>query len=165
MRTATKISSVNAGQVLRAEGLLSPEQLDEVQHEAATTGERIADVILARGLATEYDLAKALVHQLSLPCLSAKQYDTPKDVRAIVPPQTLHQHRLLPLDVFGDVALFATFTDLDPQVVADLEADTGKRLAFVITQKSDLEAVLNERYPPEDLGKQVASRLDQLFGQ
>ncbi|MSR47312.1 MAG: hypothetical protein EXS13_09645 [Planctomycetes bacterium] len=164
MRTATKISSLNAGQVLRAEGVLTPEQLDEVTHEAGQTGERLADVILARGMATEYDLAKALVHQLSLPYIAAKSYDPPKEVKTVVPVATLHQHRLLPLDLFGDVLLFATYADLDPQVVADLEAETGKRLAFVIAQKTELEAVLHERYPPEDLGKQVASRLDQLFG-
>ncbi|MBL8842211.1 MAG: hypothetical protein JNL90_11870 [Planctomycetes bacterium] len=164
MRTATKISSLHAGQVLRAEGILTPEQLEEVQADATASGERVADVILARGLATEYDLAKALVHQLSLPYLSAKQYGSPKDVKTILPAATLYQHKVLPLDVFGDVLLIATYSDLDPQAVADIEAETGKRLAFVITQKAELEALLNERYPPEDLGKQVASRLDQLFG-
>lgn len=165
MRTATKISSIHAGQVLRAEGLLTPEQLDEVQQDAQTSGERIADVVLARGLATEYDLAKALVHQLSLPYIAAKSYDTPKDARGVLPPPTLHQHKVLPLDVFGDVLVLATYTDLDAQVVADLETESGKRLSFVISQKTELETVLQERYPPEDLGKQVASRLDQLFGQ
>lgn len=165
MRTATKITSLTAGQVLRAEGLLTPEQLEEVVQEAANTGERLADVILARGMATEYDLAKALVHQLSLPYIGARNYDPPKEVKAIVSAQTLHHHRLLPLDLFGDVLLFATYSDLDAQAVTELETETGKRLAFVIAQKTDLEAVLNERYPPEDLGKQVASRLDQLFGQ
>jgi len=165
MRNATKISSLNAGQVLRAEGMLTPEQLEEVAAEAGQTGERIADVILARGMATEYDLAKALVHQLSLPYVGAKSYDPPKDVRAALTPETIHHHKILPLDLFGDYLLVATYADLEAQVVTELEAETGKRLGFVISPKTELEAVLNDRYPSEDLGKQVASRLDQLFGQ
>lgn len=164
MRSATKITSLHAGQVMRAEGMLTTEQLDEVQAEAQQTGERVADVILARGFATEYDLAKALVHQLSLPYLSVKAYSAPKEIKSILQPATVHTHRVLPLDLFGEVLLIATYSDLDAQVVADLESETGKRIACVIAQKSELETVLQERYPQEDLGKQVASRLDQLFG-
>ncbi len=85
-------------------------------------------------------------------------------MKTVLPAATLYQHKILPLDVFGEVLLLATYSDLDPQAVADIEAETGKRLACVITQKTELETILNERYPPEDLGKQVASRLDQLFG-
>jgi hypothetical protein len=165
MRIGNRSTTLNSGQVLRAEGLLTPEQLDDVLRDAQETGERIADVVLARGLATEYDLAKALVRQLSLPYLSPKSYDAPKEALAALPATIVHQRRVLPLDVFGDVLLIATYCELEPQAVAELEADTGKRLACVISLKSDLEAALNDRYPPQDLGKEVASRLDQLFGE
>jgi len=164
MRSVTRITSIHAGQVLRAEGLITAEQLDEVQQESQQTGERIADILLARGLATEYDLAKALVRQLSLPYLSPRNYDIPKDALAILPGNVLHQHRVMPLDVFGDVLVLATYSDLDAQVLTEVEAESGKRVACVIAQKADLEAVLNEKFPPQDLGKEVASRLDQLFG-
>jgi hypothetical protein len=165
MRSNSKITSLNAGQVLRAEGLITPEQLDEIQAEAKETGERIADVMLARGVATEYDLAKALVRQLSLPFLSPRNYDVPKEVLTLLPAQVCHQHRVMPLDLFGDVLVMATYSDLDAQAVTEMEADTGKRIVCVISLKTDLEKVLNEKFPREDLGKEVASRLDQLFGQ
>ena len=165
MRSSAKITSHNAGQVLRAEGLITAEQLEEVQREAQATGERVADVVLARGFATEYDLAKALVHQLSMPFLSPKSYDVPKEVLTVLPAGVLHQHRILPIDLFGDVLVVATYTDLEAQTIADMETDTGRKIACVIALKSDLEAVLNDRFPREDLGKEVASRLDQLFGQ
>jgi type IV pilus assembly protein PilB len=165
MRSATKITSHNAGQVLRAEGLITAEQLDEVQREAQSTGERVADVVLARGIATEYDLAKALVRQLSMPYLSPKSYDVPKEALTVVPAQVLQRHRILPIDLFGDVLVVATYTDLDPQTIADIEADSGKKVACVVALKADLEGVLNDTFPRQDLGKEVASRLDQLFGQ
>jgi len=165
MRSATKITSHNAGQVLRAEGLITAEQLEEVTREAQASGERVADIVLARGIATEYDLAKALVRQLSLPFLSPKMYDVPKEALTVLPAQVLHQHKVMPLDLFGDVFVVATYCDLDASVITDMESDTGKRIACVIALKADIEAVLNEKYPREDLGKEVASRLDQLFGQ
>jgi hypothetical protein len=165
MRIGSKITSLNAGQVLRAEGLITAEQLEEVQQEAHASGERVADVVLARGIATEYDLAKALVRQLSLPYLSPKSYEIPKEVLTVLPANVFQQHRIVPLDLFGDVLVVATYSDLDAQVIADMEADSGKNIACVVAQKSDLEAVLSEKFPREDLGKEVASRLDQLFGQ
>ena len=165
MRSATKITSHNAGQVLRAEGLITAEQLEEVQREAQSTGERVADVVLARGIATEYDLAKALVRQLSMPYLSPKSYDIPKEALTVVPAAVLQRHRIMPIDTFGDVLVVATYTDLDPQTIADIEADSGKKVACVVALKADLEAVLNDKFPRQDLGKEVASRLDQLFGQ
>src|SRR5262245_9735110 len=111
MRSASKITSHNAGQVLRAEGLITAEQLEEVTREAQASGERVADVVLARGIATEYDLAKALVHQLSLPFMSPKNYDLPKDVLTVLPAAVCHQHRIMPIDLFGDVLVVATYTD------------------------------------------------------
>ena len=165
MRSATKITSLNAAQVLRAEGLITAEQLEEVQRESQASGERVADVVLARGIATEYDLAKALVRQLSLPFLSPKNYDVPKELLTVLSANVVHQHRILPLDLFGDVLVVATYCDLDAQVITDIEADTGKRIACVIAIRGDLDSVLNEKYPRQDLGKEVASRLDQLFGQ
>jgi type IV pilus assembly protein PilB len=164
MRNSGRITSLNAGQVLRAEGLITPEQLEDVLREAQASGERVGDALLARGLATEYDLAKALVRQLSLPYLSPKAYDIPKEVLTLLPAATVRQHKILPLDVFGDVFVCATYSDLDAQVVSELEADTGKRMACVVSLKSELEAVLNDKFPAQDLGKEVASRLDQLFG-
>lgn len=164
MRSSAKITSLNAGQVLRAEGHITAEQLEEVMREAHQSGERIADVLLARSLCTEYDLAKALVRHLSLPFLSPKAYSVPKEVLAMIPPNILHQHRIVPLDVFGDVFVIATYSDLDAQVVTELEADSGKRIACVISLKADVESMLAEKFPPQDLGKEVASRLDQLFG-
>jgi general secretion pathway protein E len=165
MRSATKITSLNAAQVLRAEGLITAEQLEEVQREAQASGERVADIVLARGIATEYDLAKALVHQLSLPFLSPKMYDVPKEALAVLPPAVLQQHRILPIDLVGDVLVVATYTDLDAQAMADMESDTGKKIACVVSLRTELEQVLNEKFPRQDLGKEVASRLDQLFGQ
>lgn len=165
MRTASKITTLNSGQVLRAEGLITAEQLEDVLRENQSSGERVADILLARGLATEFDLARSLVRQLSLPFLSPRNYDVPKEALAILPASVVHQHRIMPLDLFGDVLVVATYGDLDVQIMAELEADSGKRVACVIALKSDVEAVLHEKFPPQDLGKEVASRLDQLFGQ
>ncbi len=164
MRSASKITSLNAGQVLRAEGLITAEQLEEVSRESQETGERVADIVLARGIATEYDLAKALVRQLSLPYLSPKCYDLSKEVLTILPASVVQQHRILPIDLFGEVLVVATYCDLEAQALLDLESDTGRRLACVISLKSELEAILDEKYPRQNLGKEVASRLDQLFG-
>jgi hypothetical protein len=164
MRSASKITSLNAGQVLRAEGHITAEQLEEVVRESQTTGERVADILLARDMCTEYDLAKALVRQLSLPFLSPRNYQSPKEVIATLPSNLLLQHRIVPIDIFGDVFLIATYGDLDAQTVSEIETESGKRVACVIALKSDIDKVLLEKFPPQDIGKEVASRLDQLFG-
>jgi len=88
----------------------------------------------------------------------------PKEVLATLPPNVLMQHKIVPLDVFGEVLVIATYGDLDASTVTEIENETGKRVACVVALKSDIEHVLQEKFPPQDIGKEVASRLDQLFG-
>ncbi|HET6162691.1 MAG TPA: hypothetical protein VFG37_03435 [Planctomycetota bacterium] len=164
MRSASKITSLNAGQVLRAEGNITAEQLEEVVKESQVTGERVAEILLARDLCTEFDMAKALVRQLGLPYLSPRNYQMPKEVLATLPPNVLMQHKIVPLDIFGDVLVIATYGDLDASTVTEIENETGKRVCCVVALRSDIEHVLQEKFPPQDIGKEVASRLDQLFG-
>ena len=50
MRSASKITSLNAGQVLRAEGNITAEQLEEVVKESQVTGERDLEIQRYKGL-------------------------------------------------------------------------------------------------------------------
>lgn len=164
MRSNHKLGQLSAGQVLRAEGLLNIDQLQEVLEEHRATGERIVDITLARGLATEYDIAKAMVKHLNLPMVSPAGYDSNDDLKDLLPAAFLHNHKIVPLDLFGGLLVVATYGDLSGEEIGEVEREAGKDVNFVLCLKSELERTLDNDYPMESLGKEVASRLDELFG-
>ena len=59
MRSIHKLGQLSAGQVLRADGLISTAQLQEIHDEQAATRESVVEIAMARGLVTEFDVAKA----------------------------------------------------------------------------------------------------------
>jgi hypothetical protein len=54
------------GSLLREAGFLTEEQLDRALHEGARSGERLGEVVVRRGWATEDDIAKLLAQQWQL---------------------------------------------------------------------------------------------------
>jgi type IV pilus assembly protein PilB len=164
MRSSHKLGQLTAGQVLRAENLINAEQVQDMQEESRSTGERVSDIALARGLVTDYDVARAMTRHLQLPMVSAKSYQLDEEVKDLLPAQVLRSHMVLPLDRFGKVLVLATTGDLDEAAVQDLESQSGHHVNFVISPLADLKAVIDDEYPEENLGQEVASRLDELFG-
>ncbi len=164
MRSSHKLGQLSTEQVLRAEGLVDAQQAEEIVEEHRATSERITDIALARGLVTEYDLAKAMCRQLQLPYILPTQYDTPDEIGKPLAGTFFHGHRLVPMDRFGSTLIIATCGDLDMSAIEHIESETKGRVGIYIALVSEIERVLKEKYPVEDLGTAVASRLDELFG-
>ncbi len=164
MRNSQKLGQINLGQILHAARRLSAEEIEDVEKEHQQTGERVGDILLARGLATEYELAAALVSHLQLPYLSPRAYDIPEEVKRLLPAATLSAHQIVPLDRFENVLLIATWGEIDPELIPELESLTQLKICFCVAQKSDIGYVLQEKFPQLDVGQEVTSRLDQLFG-
>ena len=164
MRSIHKLGQLSAGQVLRADGLISTAQLQEIHDEQAATRESVVEIAMARGLVTEFDVAKAMVRHLHLPYVSPMRYAIGDDVKAVLPAPALHNHMVIPFNKFGKLLVIATDGDLSSQATKELESESGCSIAFVIALRSEIQKTLNKEFPMENLGQEVASRLDELFG-
>lgn len=164
MRAMHKLGQLTPAQVLRAEGIITSEQGGEIEQEIQTSHERFIDVVLARSLATEFEIAKAMVRHLHLPMLPPSSYPVADAARTVLPTNLLHDLSIVPYDCFGDLVLVATTGDLLPHEIADIESQGKGKASFVVALKSEIERTLEKEFPMETLGQEVASRLDELFG-
>jgi hypothetical protein len=164
MRSLHKLGQLTASQVLRAEGLVTAEQVIEIDEEIQATNERFTEAVLGRSLATEFDIAKAMVLHMQLPMLNPACYPMDESVKTVLPPSVVHNLRVLPYDRFGSLLLVATTGDLDASDIAEIESQSACRATFVIAIRSDLERAIEKDFPAESLGQEVASRLDEIFG-
>ena len=164
MRNAQKLGQLSTAQILHADRQIVSDEMNDVEREHQQTGESVSSIILARGLCTEFDLAKAIVKQLAIPYVSAKDYEILEEVKTILPPELLHAHKIIPLDQFGDVLLLATWGELPKELVPEILARYSLKVSLVISQKSEIESVLDDQFPKVMIGEEVATRLDQLFG-
>ena len=68
------------------------------------------------------------------------------------------------MDRFGNVLLVASWGNVEPGLIAEIESLTKLKACFVVSQKSEIEHVLEAKFPRLDVGREVHARLDQLFG-
>ncbi len=151
------------GEILVEEGYISRADLDTALHEQKTSGGLIGEVMTSMGLVTEWEVAKCLVAQFQLPFMYTSTYDIAGDVLNLLPHAFLHQHRLVPLDLFGKVLLMATSGDLSVEIIEEIEESTGLEVSLFIALNSDLQNTLQDKFPLEKITDALADRFDQLF--
>ena len=99
-----------------------------------------------------------------LPLVAPASYDIGDEVKDILSPTFVHNHKVIPLDLFGGLLIVATYGDLNLEAISEIEQESGRDVNFVLSLRSDIERAIETLYPMESLGQEVASRLDELFG-
>jgi len=151
------------GEVLLEEGYITDEQLASAVEEQKATGSLLGEVLVSSGYVTEWEVAKCLVGQMQLPFVCSTHYDIPKEAIELLPHAFLHQHRLVPLDIFGNVLVMATAGNLSPDVVEEIEVSTKYEVALFVALHSDVQETLQNRFPLEKVTNELSSKFDQLF--
>jgi type IV pilus assembly protein PilB len=148
------------GDVLLAEGLISPAQLHEALREHRRSKERLGKVLTRRGLLSEEQLVEVLSKEHGLPSVAIDDYVVTSDVLALVPPHIARRYEVIPL---ARVADGLTLAMADPtNVVAMDEVSAMTRLAVlpVVASGRAIRAAIDRYYattPLQDLLAELAS--------
>lgn len=151
------------GEILVEEGYLSQEQLDGAKEEQKASGTLLGEILVASGYVTEWEVAKCMVMQLQLPFIYTTLYEIPRDVVSLLPHAFLHQHRIIPIDLFGKCLVIATAGDISEEVVAEIEHSTGYEVGLYVALTSDIQKSLGERFALEKVTNELSQKFDQLF--
>ena len=157
------IRRAQLGEILRDDGYISQEQLDAATEEQKLSGGLLGEILVSLGFVTEWEVAKCLVKQLQLPFIYTTLYDSPKEAIDLLPHAFLHQHRIVPVDIFGKTLVLATAGNIDNEVVEEIEESTQLGVALYISLSTDIHRKLQEDYPLEKVSDELAERMDQLF--
>ncbi|MEW6744584.1 MAG: hypothetical protein AB1486_17655 [Planctomycetota bacterium] len=164
MKNIHKLRERTPEQILLEEGVITAAQAEECRQEHLESGEPLSTLLQRVCDVTEWDIAKSLVKHLHFPFIRVSSYSIPKDVIEILPSPFLHQHRIVPLDLFGGMLVLATTGEIAPELVEDIEKQTGFEVALYLSLPSDIASCLETTFPLQNVSREVAARLDQLFG-
>jgi hypothetical protein len=151
------------GEILLEERLIAEDQLTNALEEQAATGGILTEILVSAGFISEWDLAKCLATRLQLPFIYTTRYEIPREAIDLLPHTLLHQHRLVPIDIFGKVLAIASAGNMSQEILEEIETSTGLEVTLYVALASDLQETLRERFPLEKVTDALSQKFDQLF--
>lgn len=107
MKGIEKLTSVRLAEILTERAVVSSEVITDALYAQDKNGEAFAQILVAGGHITEWDLAKLVTEHFNLPFLMAANYQISDEAKKRLPKEVLFQHTIVPLDVFGDIVCIA----------------------------------------------------------
>lgn len=151
------------GELLVEEGYITEEQLGAAVEEQAATGGMLGRILVTSGYVTEWEVAKCLVAQLQLPFVYTALYDIPKEAVDLLPHAFLHQHLLVPVDLFGKCLALATCGNISQEVVEEIELSTRLEVMLYVSLASDIQTTLEGKFALQKVANELSEKFDELF--
>lgn len=107
------IKKLFLGDMLIAEGVITPEQRDDALADQRRVGKRLGEVLISRGLVSDETIARVLSKQLGLPYIDMTDPRPDPAVLRMVPQQIARKHKVLPIEKSGGGILLAMADPLD----------------------------------------------------
>ena len=142
----TRMTQKRLGELLRDEGLVNDEQIEEALGEQRKSGELLGEVLVRLGYVTEADIAQTIVTQFGLPYIAIKQYFLSEDVIKLFPERLMRQYQFIPLDKIGNVITIAVGGLLNFEVLSELEKMSGAKVQVYVSTWSEIKAAIDERF-------------------
>ena len=135
------------GEMLVAQGIISPEQLEEALRlqKKADKATRIGRLLVELGYVTELQLADLIADQFRLPSADLTTLEVSPDAVSRVPRELAVKHRCLPLLVEGRDLHLITADPTDVQALDAIGFKTGLRVRPVVAAESEVASAI-ERY-------------------
>ena len=127
------------GELLVGAGLIDDGQLNEAVYEGSQTGERIGEVVVRRGWATEDDVARLLAEQWELSYVDRASIWFDADALARLSREDAQLLEALPIRVEGDRVMVAVAEPTE-QRLEKLRRMIGENTVVVVVPKTALDA-------------------------
>ena len=135
------------GEILIDEGLISEEQLKAgLEKQKREKGLKIGEALVALGVVTEEDVAKAIWQQRQIPYVDLDSYALDPSVIELVPEKVARAYTALPLFKIGNALTVAMADPLNLIAVDDLRSKTGCEIEPVISTEGKITRCLDHYY-------------------
>lgn len=149
---ASPIRSARIGDILVAEGKLSPEQLKHaLKFQQEHPGKHLGTLLIQMGYCTQEQIVAALADKLGIPCIRVGKLEITPRILAMVPSDIAMQYSVLPLVEHNKRLIVAMEDPLDWKALDILRFHTNKAIEPVIASRGEVSRVLNKSYL--DLGE------------
>jgi len=134
------------GEMLIAEGLLTPEQLDHALAEQRRHGGRIGALLKGLGYVTEEGIIRTLGRQTGIPHQALSTIIIDADVVKLVPELLARRHQAIPLYKKDGRLILAMVDPLNVVAVDDVGRVTGLEIQPVVSTEQDVMRAIEHQY-------------------
>ncbi|MCH7918985.1 MAG: Flp pilus assembly complex ATPase component TadA [Planctomycetes bacterium] len=137
-------NKVQLGELLVAQGAITPDQVREALEEQRRTGHNrlLGEILVDRGSCAPAEIASALAQSYQVPFAEVSPRLCDPDIFEILPREFLEQHVLVPLFKVHDTLTVAVNEPANLFVVDQIEQITGYKVQVVCSTQSDITATL-----------------------
>jgi hypothetical protein len=130
------------GTLLIEEGVIDSDQLEEALRLGAESGERLGEVLVRMGWASEEDLARILAHQWNLRCLERSAISFDPNALAKLSREDATTLEALPMRIADDGSLVIAVAEPTEARLFALRSRFGDRIECVVIPKTALDVGL-----------------------
>lgn len=145
MKGLEKLSDARLGKVLGQEGKISSDVLNAAMRECSEQGTPLAEILVRDGIMTEWDLARVVSHEFSLPILLPSSYSIDKEVFSLIPSELIRRTRVVPVDRFGNILAVAMPLLVSAKVLSDIELKVKMELFPYVAPISEINKIVEDR--------------------
>jgi len=136
-------------------GILSPEEIEESEGDAAAITERL----LQEKRVSKEALLELVALKMGVPYMDVSDYAVEPDVLSLISPETARKYQIVPLFRFDETLSVATG---NPQDIAALDAvqhETGCEIEPVLSTPEAIGRLIDEKYGKGDTGQEAFDQL------
>jgi type IV pilus assembly protein PilB len=121
---AVKTFGERIADALVEDGLLFAKQVEELVEQQKKEGTRLLKIIIDKGLVTDQDLTVSMGRVLNVPPVNLARIIIPEEVSALIPRDTCHNHKVVPLSRLENKLFIAMADPLNVLAVDDVKRIT-----------------------------------------
>src|SRR3954452_20996230 len=130
------------GDLLVARGLATDEQIAEALREQERTGSRLGDVLVHSGVVSEPELVAILAEQFQLPLVELSDYEPDPAALELIPEPLARHLRVVPIAIDENTLYLAIADVLDDDTVAALREHTNLELRGFLSSRNSIDELL-----------------------
>src|SRR2546422_7314544 len=146
------------GELLLAEGVVTPDQLIRALEIHRATAERLGQVLLDMGVVDQERLARLLGQQIGAEFVRLVGANLREDVLTLLPQQMASRFQAIPIARAHGVLTVAMVDPLDVVTIDDIRRVTGMDIKVALTTVQDFQYALSQ-YPALDVAEELVRDL------
>ncbi len=138
----TDPASGRLGDLLVARGLATDEQIAYGLGKQARNGSRLGDILATEGIVSAHDIVAILAEQFQLPLVDLAEYEPDPAALALIPEPLARHLRVVPIAVDETTLYLATPDRLDAPTIAILREHTQLELRGFLAPRNSIDELL-----------------------
>ena len=140
------MSQISLEQLLVAEHIIRPDQLEEVIQIQKQTGQAMFYILIDHQFAKEKDVLRVLAKQLKIDFLDSLTYNTQPEALRVFPETLARKYRMVPIKVVEGTLTLASSNPFNINALEDIGMIIGLNIQTVLTTKLEIDTTLEKLY-------------------